>query len=45
MIQSIKDLSVFRRSLKRKNQEILISDLQDELVLSSIIEPLAKPDS
>jgi len=43
MIQSIKDLSAIRRSLKRNNQDIFISDLQDELVLSSIIEPLAKP--
>ena len=43
MIQSIKDLSAIRRSLKRNNQDIFISDLQDELVLSYIIEPLAKP--
>ena len=43
MIQSIKDLSAIRRSLKRNNQDIFISDLQDELVLSSIIEPLANP--
>jgi DNA-binding transcriptional ArsR family regulator len=43
MIHAIQDLSAIRRSLKRKNQDILISDLPDELVLSSIIEPLANP--
>ncbi|NMB79867.1 MAG: winged helix-turn-helix transcriptional regulator [Methanomicrobiales archaeon] len=43
MIHAIQDLSAIRRSLKRKNQDILISELPDELVLSSIIEPLANP--
>lgn len=43
MIHAIQNLSAIRHSLKRKNQDILISDLQDELVLSSIIEPLANP--
>ena len=43
MIHAIRDLSVTWRALKRKNQDILISDLPDELILSSIIEPLANP--
>jgi hypothetical protein len=43
MIHAIRALSVTRRTLKRKNQGILVSELPDELVLSSIIEPLANP--
>ncbi len=43
MIHAIRDLSVIRQSLKRQNHDILISELPEELVLSSIIEPLANP--
>jgi DNA-binding transcriptional ArsR family regulator len=43
MIGAIRDLSSTRRALKRKNNDLLISDMPDEKVLSSIIEPLANP--
>jgi hypothetical protein len=43
MIDAIRDLSATRRALKRKNHDLRISEIPDELALSSIIEPLANP--